>query len=608
MAKNENAKSKAEIYREERKERLAKAAKKNATNAKARKTAVSVAKKVIAAVIIVAILGGIAYGADSVFGFSNNWKTAMTVGEEKISVAQFNYYYKMAYNYYAQMESTYAQQGYSLGFDTSKAPDEVASGQKDENGADLYWDDIIKEYAVASISSNFAFYQEAVKNGYSLTPEEVKEIDEAFASMEETAKTNGMSLNAYIRDNISRGLSKKGLRELVEIETLASRYEEDLRNAAFEKVTDEEITAEYEENSIDYNYVDVSYYQISTTLTKETGETDEAFEERKEANKAEILADAEAIAAAATDIDAFGAAALEYKERKAAEAAAESETEEDAEAADEEVADAEATEEAADAEATEEEAADAEAETEAEVEYPTIDKNGLMYTTAKTAFSEEAADWVFAAERQAGEVKVFEGTSAVFVIYLAAPSYEGDSVNVRHLLIKFDAADSQNPTEDEKKDANQKLNEIVAEYKAEDGTITMTEEQFIELAKEHSEDTTASNGGLIENVTNGSNYVENFKNWSMDSSRQAGDCQIIETEYGYHLMYFVEVTGPDWKEAIRETLQNEKYEEDAEKVVGENGPYKTVNNDKNIDKAVAKFCDDTRKVINQQALNNSYAY
>ena len=33
MAKNENAKSKAEIYREERKERLAKAAKKNAKNA-----------------------------------------------------------------------------------------------------------------------------------------------------------------------------------------------------------------------------------------------------------------------------------------------------------------------------------------------------------------------------------------------------------------------------------------------------------------------------------------------------------------------------------------------------------------------------------------------
>lgn len=602
MAKNENAKSKAEIYREERKERLAKAAKKNATNAKARKTAVSVVKKVVAAVIIVAILGGIAYGADSTFGFSNNWKTAMTVGEEKISVAQFNYYYKMAYNYYAQMESTYAQQGYSLGFDTSKAPDEVASGQKDENGADLYWDDIIREYAISSISSNFAFYQEAVKNGYKLTPEEVKEIDEAFASMEETAKTSGMSLNAYIRDNISRGLSKKGLRELVEIETLASRYEEDLRNAAFEKVTDEEITAEYEENAIDYNYTDVSYYQISTTLTKETGETDEAFNERKEANKAEILADAEAIAAAATDIDAFGAAALEYKERKAAEAAAESETEENAEA------DAEASEDtAADAEA--ETDADAEAAVEAEPEYPTIEKNGLMYATAKTAFSEDAADWAFAAERQAGEVKVFEGTNAVYIIFLVAPSYEGNNVNVRHLLIKFNAANSQNPTEDEKKNANEKLNTIITEAgytKDENGFITMTEEQFIELAKNNSEDTTASNGGLIENVTNGSNYVENFKNWSMDKSRQAGDCQIIETEYGYHLMYFVEVTGPDWKEAIREELQNEKYEEDAEKVVGESGPYKTVNNDKNIDKAVATFCDETRKLINQQALNNSY--
>ena len=595
MAKNENAKSKAEIYREERKERLAKAAKKNATNAKARKTAVSLAKKIIAAVIIVAILGGIAYGLDGVFGFSNNWKTAMTVGEEKISVAQFNYYYKMAYNYYAQMESTYAQQGYSLGFDTSKAPDEVSSGQKDENGADLYWDDIIREYAVSSISSNFAFYQEAVKNGYKLNDEEIKDIDEAFASMEETAKTNGMSLNSYIRDNISRGLTKKGLRELVEIEALASRYEEDLRNAAYEKVTDEAITSEYEENKTDYNYVDIAYYQISTTLTKTADETDEAFNERKEANTTQILADAEAIAAAATDIDAFGTAALEYKESKTAEADAEAEENADAET--------EAETEAEDAPA--EEAAE-----EAEVEYPTIEKNGLMHATAKTSFSEEVADWAFAAERQAGEVKVFEGTNAVYIIYLVAPSYEGNSVNVRHLLIKFNAANSQSPTEDEKKAASEKLNTIITEAgytKDENGFITMTEEQFIDLAKANSEDTTASDGGLIENVANSSNYVENFKNWSMDSTRQAGDCQIIETEYGYHLMYFVEVTGPDWKEAIRGDLQNVQYEEDAEKIVGEAGPYKTVENTKNIDKAVVKFCDETRKLINQQALNNSYS-
>ncbi len=578
MAKNENAKSKAEIYREERKERLAKAAKKNATNAKSRKTAISITKKVIAVAIIVAILGGIAYGIDDVFGFSNNWKTALTIGEHKISVAQFDYYYRMSYNYYAQMETTYKQQGYSLGFDTTKAPDEVLSGQKDENGVELYWSDIIKEYAINSAKSNFAFYTEALNKGYKLTADETKEINEAIASLKENAQKSGMSLNAYIRGYISKGLTEKGLRELIEIETIASRYEEDYRNASNEKITEDAIKAEYDANVNDYNYTDIVYYQISKTLTKEAKETDDAFKARKEKNDAAILAAAEEIASKATDVEAFGAAALEYKN---------------------------SLEEKKEAEDTKEETADA----EAEVEYPTKESNAAKFETLKTNFSEDAAKWAFDAARKAGEVKVFSTEKSVYVIYLVTPSYEGSMVNVRHLLIKFNAKDSKNVTEEEKKAANKKLNDLIASYKDEAGNITITEEEFIKLAKKNSEDTgSATNGGLIEGITNGSNYVENFEVWSMDKSRKVGDCQIIETEYGYHLMYFVENTGADWKEAIRNDLQNKMYEEDAEKLIGDNGKYKAVLNDKVVAKAVKEYCDSVRVELNQQALNSQYSY
>lgn len=589
MAKNENAKSKAEIYREERKERLAKAAKKNAKNAKSRKTAVSVAKKVIAAVLIVAIVGGIAYGIDSVFGFSNNWKTALTVGEHKISVAQFNYYYQMSYNYYAQMESTYQQQGYSLGFDTTKAPDEVLSGQKDENGVELYWSDIIKQYAIESIKSNFGFYSEAMEAGYSLTDEEAAEINDAITSLEESAKANGLSLNAYIRNYISKGLTEKGLRELIEIETIASRYEEDFRNETDEDITEDDIKAEYEENINNYNYVDIVYYQLDKTLTKEDGESDDDFNARKEQNDADLLAAAEDIAAKATDIEAFGAAALEYK--TGVEEAAKAEEEADAEAD------------------TEESAEDADAEKEEEVAYPTKEMNATKFETLKATFNEDVANWAYNAESKANDVKVFSTDKYIYVVYLAAPSYEGSMVNVRHLLVKFDAADSKNVTEEEKKEANKKLNEIIASYeKDENGMITISEEDFIKLAKEHSEDTTASNGGLIEGITVGSNYVENFKNWSMDKNRKAGDCAIIETEYGYHLMYFVEVTGNDWEDSIRQTLQGEHYEEEAQKIIGENGKYQVVIKEKNVAKSVEKYCDNLRKQLNQQAMNNSYYY
>ena len=591
MAKNENAKSKAEIYREERKERLAKAAKKNATNAKSRKTAVSAAKKAVAALLIIAILGGIAYGIDSAFGFSNNWKTALVVGDEKVSVAQFNYYYQMSYNYYSQMEATYQQQGYSIGFNTSKAPDEVLSGQKDENGVELYWSDIIKEYAISSAKSNFAFYAEAIAAGYKLTDAEAKDIDEAIASLKKTAKENGLSMGKYIRTYISNGLTENGLRELIEIETIASRYEEDFRNASNEKVKDEDVKAKYEENKNDYNYTDIVYYQISKTLTKNTGESDDAYKARKEKNDADLLAAAEAIAAKATDVEAFGAAALEYKNSVTKEEAKE-DSKEDAKE-----------------DTKEETEAEAETEEEPKVEYPTKESNASKFTSLKTTFSEDVAKWAFEADRKAGDVKVFSTEKDIYVIFLSAPSYEGSRVNVRHLLIKFDAKDSKNVTEAEKKAANKELNDLIATYKDDSGKITITEEEFIKLAKKHSDDTgSATNGGLIEGITNGSNYVENFEKWSMDKSRQAGDCQIIETEYGYHLMYFVENTGADWKDDIRETIQNEMYEKEAEKIIGENGKYVVEIKEKTVTKTVKKFCDSVRVALNQQALNSQYSY
>ena len=32
--------------------------------------------------------------------------------------------------------------------------------------------------------------------------------------------------------------------------------------------------------------------------------------------------------------------------------------------------------------------------------------------------------------------------------------------------------------------------------------------------------------------------VTNFNNWCFDASRQVGDTGIVETEYGYHVMFF----------------------------------------------------------------------
>ena len=65
-----------------------------------------------------------------------------------------------------------------------------------------------------------------------------------------------------------------------------------------------------------------------------------------------------------------------------------------------------------------------------------------------------------------------------------------------------------------------------------------TEESFAELAKKHSGDSNAADGGLYEALTSGTNFVKEFKDWYMDENRQVGDTGIVKTTYGYHLMYF----------------------------------------------------------------------
>ena len=55
--------------------------------------------------------------------------------------------------------------------------------------------------------------------------------------------------------------------------------------------------------------------------------------------------------------------------------------------------------------------------------------------------------------------------------------------------------------------------------------------------------------------------VTAFNDWCFDESRQPGDHAIVETEYGYHIMYFVENEGLSYRTDIKDTLLAEDYNE-----------------------------------------------
>ena len=135
-------------------------------------------------------------------------------------------------------------------------------------------------------------------------------------------------------------------------------------------------------------------------------------------------------------------------------------------------------------------------------------------------------------------------------------SLDTANINVRHILITPDA--DSDATDEEMAAANAaakaKAEEILAEYLA-----NPTEENFAALAETYSEDPGSStNGGLYEDVAPG-DMVEPFDNWCFDESRQTGDTGIVETSYGYHVMFFAGRTDNyQWKQEATEAIRQER--------------------------------------------------
>ncbi|MBQ2847456.1 MAG: peptidylprolyl isomerase [Clostridia bacterium] len=553
MAKNESSKSKAEIYREERKARIAKAAKKNAKSIEKRSTAAKIAKKAVAIVLAVAIVGGIAWKTIDELGVIEKFATAVTIGDEKISAAKFNYYYSSQYNQMVSQSNYYSQMGYDIGFDTTLPPDEQTT--KDADGNDTTWSEVIKDNAVDYAQFVTAYYNEAVKNDYKLSEETQAEIDELIENYREQAASSNYSLNAFLRQNFGPGFNEKAFTEQITMEYLAENYYSDKQSELTDAVTDEAVKAEYDANRKDYDYTDIRYYSFAfTTLKANEGETEAQLKDRQKAENDKVIAEAKAVFDKVTNEETLIAAVKEYKNK--------------------------------------------DAEKPSDTDYTTFTKNA-QYESLVTAISEEGADWAFDAARKAGDKTMITGEKAVYIIVTVNPIYAMNSVDVRHCLIKFDAADENNVTDEEKKAAHKEAKALYDAWLAGD----KTEKSFEKMVTENSEDEgSASTGGLYEGIRISDSYVAEFEDWSFDSSRKAGDSGIIETEFGYHIMYFVSdnTDDLDWKNTIKSTMGSESFTEYQETLLAEDGEYKITANDTWTNHAAKDYCDKIRK-------NNAYS-
>ena len=130
--------------------------------------------------------------------------------------------------------------------------------------------------------------------------------------------------------------------------------------------------------------------------------------------------------------------------------------------------------------------------------------------------------------------------------------------NVRHILAAFEGGSYDantgltTYTDDEKMAAKVEAEELYAQWK----NGKADELSFAALANEKSDDGDGTTGGLYEGINPSTSFVTNFKNWALDEHK-VGDTGIIETEYGYHVMYFSGLTEQTYRDyMIENTLRS----------------------------------------------------
>lgn len=423
---------------------------------------------ICAAVLVVIALVLVSYFTSSTYYRS---ATAVEIGEHKLSVADFNYYYRTAVqNVYNDINSTYGDYA-SMILDPSKSlkDQQYSEGQS--------WEDYLTGVTLDNLTEIYAVYDEAVENGYSISQEGAANIDEAVENLRSAAKDAGYSLDNYLTAVYGKGVNAKVFRSLLTLLTTSTEYTDKVK--ADISYTDAEADAYYEEHSRDIDSVSAYLY----TFSYGDPEAEDYVEGTR--TKEEVQAIADGLLEAEHT-------ALGYSDYIQANL-------------------------------NETEAAD--------YDMNKIFYQGLQYSALNNA---GLADWLFDDGRANGDMGWVEGDGLYYLLFFVG-RYDNDydTVNMRHILIKPVTDDEGNEVENAMDEARATLEEIYTDWKSDEAT----EDQFAILANLYSEDGDGTTGGLYENVTHGQ-MVDPIDNWLFDEGRQVGDYEFIETDYGWHLVYF----------------------------------------------------------------------
>lgn len=163
----------------------------------------------------------------------------------------------------------------------------------------------------------------------------------------------------------------------------------------------------------------------------------------------------------------------------------------------------------------------------------------------------DIGNWLFGAA--VSETHIIDNTSAstitVYMVTSTAAPDTSATVDVRNILLSETSCGTLDK-------AKTKANELLEDWKVGEAN----EASFAKLARLYSADFgSVFSGGLYRGVIEGK-MVENFDAWCFDEERKAGDCAVVSSAYGYHVLYFIGAGEQAYRAEIITALMAEKYD------------------------------------------------
>lgn len=480
--------------------------------------------------VVCSLIGILSVRAVRNSGIVQKSTIAAHVGDRELNSVELSYYYIDAvnsfynewYSYYSDNADSYLK---AMGLDTSKPLNEQVF---DEESGQTWADHFVSE-AISQAASDYAMYDLAMAESFTLSDEDKKSVDSTINTIKTYATLYGYSNpNQYLRTYYGYGSDIDSYSEYYQRSVIASAYYTAYQDRLTYTADDRNAySADKEANFNSYTYDSV---YLSYSFFREGGTEDE--DGHKTYSEEENEAARQAMKEAAEEL-ATATSVAELKEKAGAVKVTEGN------------------------------------------KVSVTENSNVLYSSINATL----AKWLAEEDRQDGDIAAIpnESTSTdedgnettvtngyYVVIYHSSNDNTSAMADMGYIYVPYEGGTKDEESGDvvysdeDKSKTRTTVEGYLAKWQEGEKTAASLEELATSLIEEEK----AKAGGLVENLNVDSDFDKAIMDWVLAAERAQGDTTIVEADDGFYLLYYSGKSALNYREyMIEEEMRAADYEQ-----------------------------------------------